>query len=526
MSGSWLSDLTAWLAVNPGWLAAALFATAFVESLAIAGVIVPGVAVLFAVAVLAGKTGMPLTEALVWAGLGAVAGDSISFALGRCFNGRLTSIWPFSRYPTLIAKGEAFFHRHGGKSVVAGRFIGPIRPVLPLIAGALRMSWRRFLGFNMLSALGWAPVYILPGFLVGAALDSDFQLPAHFYAVVGTGVAIVFAVYFVLLRLQLGLGEGRPLYRWVEQRIRRYDTAHRFWRLYTNERPAREGEFPLASVLLTLAATGAFLLWATITTSGTLDGFNQQVLAWTSALRQPLLDGPALAFTLLGDPTVLIGAAILAALALAVRGYYAATLHIALAALLTNLLIWGLKAAFDIVRPDQVAAPPTSGAFPSGHATGITVLVTLLASFVAAESRHRQRWQIYLAFSLVLVPVALSRLYLGVHWFTDIVGGILLGLAITGLIRASYSRYDRVPISLDSVTVTAGIAWVMLTIGYMTCHWHEAVHNYQPKPGSVSDLPALPAAAATDPAVPVDPAAPPAAVSRRPPTATAPSTAS
>ena len=84
MTGSpWLTNLIAWLSGAPGWLAAALFATAFVESLAIAGILVPGVAILFAVAALAGKTGMPLSEALVWAGLGAVAGDTLSFALGR-----------------------------------------------------------------------------------------------------------------------------------------------------------------------------------------------------------------------------------------------------------------------------------------------------------------------------------------------------------------------------------------------------------------------------------------------------------
>lgn len=177
MTENWLTDVTSWVATNPGWLNGALFLTALIESLAIAGIIVPGVALLFTFAALAGKSGLPLADALLWAGLGAVAGDAISFAIGRLLKGRLNTLWPFSRYPGLIARGESFFHSHGGKSVVIGRFVGPIRPVIPLIAGALTMSWQRFLTFNLLSAVGWALVYILPGFLVGSALDNEIKPP-------------------------------------------------------------------------------------------------------------------------------------------------------------------------------------------------------------------------------------------------------------------------------------------------------------------------------------------------------------
>ncbi|MCG7201007.1 bifunctional DedA family/phosphatase PAP2 family protein [Marinobacter pelagius] len=503
MSSAWLTELTAWLSANPGLLAAALFLTAFIESLAIAGIIVPGVAILFAVAALAGKSGMPLTEALVWAGLGAVAGDSVSFALGRQLQGRLTSVWPLSRYPVLINKGEAFFHRHGGKSVVIGRFIGPIRPIIPMIAGALLMPWRRFLGFNIASAIGWAPAYILPGFLVGSALQSEIRPPAHFYAVTGVSLAALFVVYLIMVRFQMGLGEGSRTYRWFERRMRQYELSHRFWRLYTNDRPAREGEFPLASMLMAVAASGLLLIWGQLTVHGVLEPFNQLTLEWFRQLRQPLLDGPATVFTLIGDPWVLFTAALLAVLALAFRGYYAAAMHIVLAAGLTLILVWLLKSTLAIPRPDQVFRPPSSGAFPSGHSAGITVFVTMLASFVAGETRHRKRWQAYVLFSLPLVPVAVSRLYLGVHWFTDIIGGILLGLAITGLVRASYSRYDRVPIHTDGFTLAALLLWALITIGYLYERLPGALEAYAREPAATEQkqpslLPVPPAVPAVD----------------------------
>jgi len=512
MSSSWLADLVAWLSLHPGWLSLALFVTAFLESLAIAGLLVPGVAILFAVAALAGKAGMPVLEPLLWAGLGAVAGDTLSFALGRRLQGRLTSVWPLCRYPALIAKGERFFHRHDGKSIMIGRFVGPVRPVMPLVAGALRMSWRRFLGFNIASAALWAPCYILPGFMAGSALGSELRPPAHFYAVTAISLATLAGVYFILSRIQLGLGEGTRIYRWFEAHMQRYEAAHRFWRLYTNDRPTRAGEFPLASLLLAATSLGLLLICGQLAVSGILADTNQIVQEWFLQLRQPLLDAPAIATTLLGDPPVLISAAVLATLVLAFRGYYAAAVHILLATLLTVILVTLLKWGLGIPRPELVQQPPDSGSFPSGHTAGITVFASLLAAFIAAETRPGRRWQVYLMLSLLILPVAISRLYLGVHWLTDVLGGILLGLAISGLVRASFSRYDRIPLSADSLTLAALLLWLLLAAGYLYREWPQAQSAYAPRSdlhtGPASFLPDGPAVPAGNPAAPADPPAP------------------
>lgn len=128
-------------------------------------------------AVLTGHGATQLSTALLMAFLGAVSGDGLSFWLGKHFKDRIHHIWPFSRYPKVLQSGTRFFETHGGKSVIIGRFIGPIRPIIPMVAGALNMSAKRFFIYNASSAIVWAPMYVLPGFLVGASLQLDVKLP-------------------------------------------------------------------------------------------------------------------------------------------------------------------------------------------------------------------------------------------------------------------------------------------------------------------------------------------------------------
>jgi undecaprenyl-diphosphatase len=481
MSAEDYQALTDWLALHPHWLGFALLITAFLESLALAGIVIPGVAILFTIAALAGQTAMPLMAALVWAGAGAIIGDGISFALGRQFQGRLNTLWPLSRYPGLITKGEGFFQSHGGKSIIIGRFVGPVRPIIPLVAGALLMPWRRFLAFNLSSAVGWAPVYILPGYLVGSAMASDIEPPPHFYPVLAISLLIITAVYLLFIRFQLGLGRSSRVYGWLAHKMESYQATHRFWRLYSSQRPDHVGEFPLPSLMLGLASLALFLIVSQLSlNTELLTPFDHIAADWLAQSRHPIPDSIMVAITLLGDPAILIAGAVLAVLAMVFRGFYSAGLHVAGAALLTSLTVWLLKDATAIARPEFVMHPPSSEAYPSGHATGITVLCSLLASFVARESRPGRRWQYYLIFSIPLVLVAVSRVYLGVHWVTDIIAGVMLGLAISGLIRTSFSRFDNAPITLDSSLIAAATAWGAACIGYVIHEWPRAMIVYAP----------------------------------------------
>jgi len=194
------TGLMAWLGDHSQWLGPAIFLIALIESLAVAGLLVPGVVLLVAVTAMAGSGNLDIFAALTWAFAGAVCGDLLSFALGRVFHQDIKRLAMFRRNPQWIEGGEAFFRRYGILSVIIGRFVGPVRPVIPMVAGMLDMPVLRFVLVNLLSALAWAPVYVLPGYMAGQAVH--WPVPAFFWtqaSALGAGLAVwAFATLMVL----------------------------------------------------------------------------------------------------------------------------------------------------------------------------------------------------------------------------------------------------------------------------------------------------------------------------------------
>lgn len=193
-------DLLSWLGSHTRWLGLAIFLIALAESLAIAGLLIPGVLLLFAAAALAGGGNLSMLATLSWAFAGAVCGDLLSFALGRWFHQDIRRMRLFARHPHWLDRGESFFRRYGIYSIVLGRFIGPIRPIIPMVAGMFDMPFLRFLLVNILSALAWAPVYVLPGYIAGNA--TRWPVPESFWnealLLAGALAGLATALLFVL----------------------------------------------------------------------------------------------------------------------------------------------------------------------------------------------------------------------------------------------------------------------------------------------------------------------------------------
>lgn len=166
MAEHYWHNILNWVIVHPMISYLAIFIVALTESLAVVGLLVPGTLLLMSIGAVVGSGGLSWQFTMFFATLGAIIGDGISYWLGRYYQQHIKTYWPLRAHPQLLARGEIFFQCHGGKSVFLGRFVGPIRPIIPLVAGMLNMSVRSFIGVNVLSAVIWSGAYLFPGALL------------------------------------------------------------------------------------------------------------------------------------------------------------------------------------------------------------------------------------------------------------------------------------------------------------------------------------------------------------------------
>jgi len=172
-----------------------VFFIAFLETLLLVGFFFPGSVALVAIGGLIATGHLELWPTLFWAFTGAVLGDNVSFWIGVHFQEPLKNSRLYARHEEAFKKGESFFHTYGAYSVVLGRFIGPIRAVIPAIAGSMGMNGKLFFIVNVLSALVWTPAYILPGIIATDAykmLEKYIQL--EFWSLLLIAVSILVAL--------------------------------------------------------------------------------------------------------------------------------------------------------------------------------------------------------------------------------------------------------------------------------------------------------------------------------------------
>ncbi len=151
---------------HQAWAPAIVFALAFGESLAFVSLLLPATAILLGVGGLIGAADIAFWPIWWAAALGAVFGDWLSYWLGVRYSYAIAQIWPLSRDPELLPRGEAFFRKWGTLGVFVGRFFGPLRSIVPLAAGICGMRQLPFQIANLASAVIWATGVLAPGIAV------------------------------------------------------------------------------------------------------------------------------------------------------------------------------------------------------------------------------------------------------------------------------------------------------------------------------------------------------------------------
>ncbi|HTP76206.1 MAG TPA: DedA family protein [Rhizomicrobium sp.] len=183
---AWIHDAAKWLLEfareHPESAFAIAFVSAFGESFVGISFLVPGTSILVGLGVLIQALGINPIPIWLGAAVGAVLGDWVSYWIGHRYKEHTLAIWPISRYPEQMEKALTFFRRWGVGAIFLGRFTGPLRATVPIVAGISQMAFWPFQIANVSSALLWSAVLIALGALGTAAFA---PLTSAYHAVFG-----------------------------------------------------------------------------------------------------------------------------------------------------------------------------------------------------------------------------------------------------------------------------------------------------------------------------------------------------
>jgi membrane protein DedA with SNARE-associated domain/membrane-associated phospholipid phosphatase len=420
---------------------------AFAETGAFIGLVVPGETVMLLGGAVAGQGAISVYLLIAVAWFAAWLGDTTSFLLGR----RLGREFVMRHGPRFgigherFEKVEDYFDRHGGKTIFIGRFVSLVRAFAPFIAGSSGMRYRAFVPYSILGTGLWASAHILIGYAFSRSVDSAAR-----YAGRGAfllGALIVLAAGAIVLyrhfrearnrRAAVAWMERRRTTRWPVVLARRFSPQLRFlW-----ERVTPGGTFGLEfTSLMAVLAVALFVLVAyTVIVSGEPGPTPGDLTAAEIAesLRTAWLVDFAKAFTALGSAAVVLPLAALAAVALAARRRWAELAVLVAGMALIVLGFHELKVVVDRPRPAGALTGFGGSSFPSGHAAYSTFYVWGAVTIVMRLRPGMARGAAVIGAGIALTALlGLSRVYLGVHYMSDVNAGWALGAAAFSLCAA------------------------------------------------------------------------------------------
>ncbi len=440
METGWTQDLLNWLNANPGWAGFWVFVMSFIESLAFVGILVPGIIILFGIGALISLGAMDLYTIWLWGSLGAFAGDIASFAIGRRFRESLADTWPFTRFPKMLDRGWEFFRDHGLKSVAIGRFIGPLRPVIPVTAGMLGLPTRRFLLVAIPACILWTPAYLIPGMLFGASIEVASEYTGRMSLVIVIAVVILWLTWWVIWKgYEFLAGHSARWLRHVIRWMRRHPVFRRIVGPLLDSSQPEVLSITMMGLFLVLMFWGTVMLLFMSPFSTHPRGIDQAVQAYALELRNHVADPLMVALTQLSRLWVLIPTAMAVLLWLVGAGRQKAALHWLVAmgggVILDTLLGWSLRAT-----PSLSEAGATLLYTPSSALTFATVVMGYFSVMVAKELRRRKRKWPYVITGILLTLLLLSRLYFGLDWLSGALMGVALGMTWTFVVGIAYRQ--------------------------------------------------------------------------------------
>jgi membrane protein DedA with SNARE-associated domain len=428
----YVQPLTHWLQQNPRWSVLITFLISLTESLAIIGSIIPGSVIMTAIGILAGSGIMRVDLTLLAAILGAVVGDSLSYFLGYIYSDHLLEIWPFNKYPKWLQYGKDFFAVHGGKSVLLGRFIGPLRSIIPVIAGILHMKQWRFLIANVLSAIGWAILYVIPGVVIGAAShELSTESATHLFVL----ILMILASIWLLSQIV----------KWSVHKLNFFwkKNLHALWlslkkkniigTLCKKITPHKETDHYTTASLTLSALFSLFcftLLTILIIQKQWVNQINIPTHLFLQSIHTVILERFFIFCTQLTSPITIGGIFIIASLWFIYNKQIRTLIYLTYLILISYLFARLLNYSINVPRPEGLRVIMPGSSFPETN----LMIATACYGFILFYINHIYSLSINTLRSFVFIILGLSGLgllYLGDYWLTDVLTAYFAGTTMS-----------------------------------------------------------------------------------------------
>ena len=454
------------------WTYAVVGLAAFLETGAFVGLVAPGETIVMAGGVVAGQGTIQLLPLIgvVWAC--AVLGDTTSFYIGRRLGRRfLERHGPrFKITEERLQQVESYFERHGGKTILIGRFIGLVRALAPFIAGSSGLPYRRFIPYSVVGTGLWSTLFCTIGYLFWRSFDQVAHLVGQ--AIFGFGVTVAVIVGLVVAyrrRREISdwfgeherhplvrplLAVARPLHRRVVRPVTHVAMPYlRF--LFDRISPGTLGLE--LTTLLAIAGVGIFVFVAYLTEFDHNPGptpLDTELLHLSDRIRNDMLVDIAKVVTSLGAFATVAALVLGSAILLAVRKRYAEALVLVLGLALVYVSVNVTEDALGRERPGGAFVGTSGHAYPSAHAAYATAWLAVAVALTRRLRLVTSGVLVFIALAIV-AAVGASLVYLRAHWASDVAGGWGLGVGIFATLAAmalvvEYIRHNGTEHAVES----------------------------------------------------------------------------
>ncbi len=480
---NYVEPLMVWLHANPNWALFFTFLISFSESLAIIGSIIPGSLTMTAIGILAGSGVLRIDLTLIIAALGALMGDGASYAIGFFFSDKLSSIWPFNRYPNILGYGNKFFEKHGGKSVLIGRFVGPLRSIIPVIAGMMHMTPLHFFIANFFSAIGWSLLYVLPGYLIGTAGN---QLSADSARLLfGFIIVLLVVIWIASLGIRYLI---HTINQWYSRHlgvISRWFKSHRYLnRLFRDlNQESADTHYLIISLLVMWGACFAVALIMTIIVIFDISilQLNSPISFFLQSLRTPLFDKFFIMLDFIVSPLSL-GCLFLLICGIAIYAKDWRILRYIISLGAVTLVTTGLMSSLiHIENPSDLFKISVDASFPDLDSTWATALFVFLICYLLNFYRNELSATLCTTLITILILTGFSSVYLGDNWATSVVCAYFIGISIALIHWIFYQRQKTSHQNLGLIMTLAISSLVITSVVEYFLKYDQVLANHAPK---------------------------------------------